>query len=105
MKDIHERVFEFACRIVRLHDWYCRRRRGSRTLVNQLLDSGRGIGSNLEEARAGQSRAGFIATAPVALSEAREPHYCPRLTQQCGHGPPPCIHPLLTESKEVLATL
>ena len=105
MKDIHERVFEFACRIVRLHDWYCRRRRGSRTLVNQLLDSGTGIGSNLEEARAGQSRADFIAKARVALREARESHYWLRLIEQSGHVTPQWIHPLVTEANEIVAIL
>ena len=105
MKDIHERVFEFACRIVRLHDWFCRHRRASRTIVNQLLDSGTGIGSNLEEARAGQSRADFIAKARVALKEARESHYWLRLLERSGSVSLNRIRPLVDEANEIVAIL
>jgi len=105
MKDIHERVFQFACRIVRLHEWFCRRRRGSRTLINQLLDSGTGIGSNLEEAKAGQSRADFIAKARVALKEARESHYWLRLIEASGSISHARIHPLVEEGNEIVAIL
>ena len=104
-RDIHERVFEFACRIVRLHDWFCRQRRGNRNLINQLLDAGTGIGSNLEEARAGQSRADFVAKARVALKEARESHYWLRLIEQSGSVSPTKIHPLVEEANEIVAIL
>jgi four helix bundle protein len=105
MKDIHERVFEFACRIVRLHDWYCRKRRSSRTIINQLLDSGTGIGSNLEEAKAGQSRADFIAKARIALKEARESHYWLRLLETSNSIAPNRIHSLVEEANEIVAIL
>ena len=105
MQDIHERTFEFACRIVRLHDWFCRKRRGSRTLINQLLDSGTGIGSNLEEAKAGQSRADFVAKARVALKEARESHYWLRLIERSAAVAPHRIHPLVVEANEIVAIL
>ena|SRR6266849_3229971 len=105
MQDIHERTFEFACRIVRLHDWFCRKRRGSRTLINQLLDSGTGIGSNLEEAKAGQSRADFVAKARVALKEARESHYWLRLIERSAAVAPQRIHPLVVEANEIVAIL
>lgn len=105
MRDIHERVFEFASRIVRLHDWYCRGRHGSRTIINQLLDAGTSIGSNLEEARAGQSRADFIAKARVALKEARESHYWLRLIERQGTVAQARIHPLVEEANEIVAIL
>src|SRR4029077_14362893 len=105
MRDIHERVFEFGCRVVRLHDWFCRNHRGNRSLINQLLDSGTGIGSNREEARAGQSRADFIAKARIALKEARESHYWLRLIEQSGSVPPQQIHPLVEEANEIVAIL
>ena len=105
MKDIHERTFEFACRIVRLHQWYCRRRRGSRTLVNQLLNSGTSVGSNLEEARAAQSRADFIAKARISLKEARESHYWLRLIEATNEVAHSRIHPLVEEANELVAIL
>jgi four helix bundle protein len=105
IRDIHERAFEFASRVVHLHDWYCRNRRGNRTLINQLLDSGTGIGSNLEEARAGQSRADFIAKARIALKEARESHYWLRLIEKSASIAPQKIHPLVEEANEIVAIL
>ena len=105
MKDIHERTFEFSCRIIRLHRWYCRRRRGSRTLINQLLDSGTSVGSNLEEARAAQSRADFIAKARVSLKEARESHYWLRLIKRTNEVAFSRIHPLVEEANEIVAIL
>lgn len=69
--DIYDRTFEFACRIVRLHR-AAARGATARPLLNQLLRPGTGIGANLEEAEAGQSKADFIAKARIALKEARE---------------------------------
>ncbi len=74
-------------------------------MINQLLDSGTGIGSNLEEARAGQSRADFIAKARIALKEARESHYWLRLIERSGSVSPKRIHPLVQEANEIIAIL
>lgn len=52
-KDIHERTFQFACRIVHLHRSV--RIRTAVRLCDQVLKSGTSIGANLEEAEAGQS--------------------------------------------------
>jgi four helix bundle protein len=51
----------------------------SRTVSKQLLRSGTSIGANLEEARAGQSKADFISKNAIALKEARETLYWLRL--------------------------
>jgi four helix bundle protein len=74
-RDIRERTFLLAVKIVgpcrkleRHSDVY-------RTLGKQLLRSGTSIGSNAEEAQAGQSRAEFINKYSVALKEARETIY------------------------------
>ena len=104
-KDIYPRVFEFACRIVRLHEWLTRKRRGPRSIVNQLLDSGTGIGSNLEEAEAGQSKADFIAKARISLKEARETHYWLRLIEKNEMVKPARLQPLIQESNEIVAIL
>jgi len=79
MRDIRERTFEFAVRIVRL----CRELDKSvgvgRTLSKQLLRAGTSVGANVEEAQAGQSKADFISKNAIALKEARECHYWLRL--------------------------
>ena len=56
-KDITERSFEFAVRVVRLCRFLEKQDRVSRTLANQLLRSGTSVGANIEEAQAGQSKA------------------------------------------------
>lgn len=78
-RDITERTFEFARRIVELCRILDETPGVSRVLANQLLRSGTSIGANVEEAQAGQSRADFIAKSYVACKEARETHYWLRL--------------------------
>ena len=78
-RDIQERAFDFACRIVRLHQHLAKSRGTSRTLAGQLLRSGTSIAANLEEASTGQSKADFVSKCSIALKEARETHYWLRL--------------------------
>jgi four helix bundle protein len=78
-RDIKERTFEFATRIVRL----CRALEESpgvsRTLANQLLRSGTSVGANVAEAHGSHSKPDFIAKMSIANKEARETHYWLRL--------------------------
>ncbi|MEO7540005.1 MAG: four helix bundle protein [Pyrinomonadaceae bacterium] len=74
-KDIRERSFEFAVRIVKLCKYLEKHSDVSRNVILQLLDAGTSIGANLEEAKAGQSTADFIHKNAIALKEAREAHY------------------------------
>src|ERR1051326_7770939 len=76
--DIYERAFAFACRIVRMHQKPFQHAT-SRPLLFEVLRAGTGIGANLEEAEAGQSKADFIAKSRIALKEARETVYWLRL--------------------------
>ncbi|HJQ37345.1 MAG TPA: four helix bundle protein [Thermoanaerobaculia bacterium] len=104
-RDIHERTFEFACRVVRLHRALTKRPGADRVVANQLLRSGTGIGSNLEEAKAGQSRADFIAKARISLKEARESHYWLRVVEATGMLSAQRVHPLVEEANEIVAIL
>jgi four helix bundle protein len=81
-----------------------RRRSGVAFIANQLLHSGTAIGSNLEEAKAGQSRADFIAKARISLKEARESHFWLRLIER-EILDPKRIHPLVEEANEIVAIL
>ena len=78
-RDIKERTFEFATRIVRL----CRALEESpgvsRTLANQLVRSGTSVGANVEEAHGSHSKPDFIAKMSIANKEARETNYWLRL--------------------------
>ena len=78
-RDIRERAFEFAVRVVKLCRLLEKQRNVGRTLINQLLDAGTSIGANLEEAQAGQSRADFVHKNAISLKEARESVYWLRL--------------------------
>jgi four helix bundle protein len=79
IKDIRERTFEFAVRVVNLCQYLEKKQGVSRTLSGQLLRAGTSVGANVEEAQAGQSRADFISKNSIALKEARECHYWLRL--------------------------
>ncbi len=78
-QEITARTFDFAVRIIKLCQVLEEKPGVSRTLANQLLRSGTSIGANVEEARAGQSKADFIHKNAIALKEARETHYWLRL--------------------------
>jgi len=105
MKEIHERTFNFACRIVRLHRALTRKRGTDRVAANQLLRSGTAIGSNLEEAEAAQSRADFISKLRISLKEARESHYWLRLIEATGMLTPQRVRPLVEEANEIVSVL
>jgi four helix bundle protein len=78
-EDIRERTFNFAVRVIRLCQYLDEKPGVSRTLGKQLLRAGTSVGANVEEARAGQSKADFISKNAIALKEAREAHYWLRL--------------------------
>ncbi len=77
--DIRERAFAFAVRIVKLCDYLEKKTNVSKSLSGQLLRAGTSVGANLEEAKAGQSRADFISKNCISLKESRESNYWLRL--------------------------
>jgi len=104
-RDIHERTFEFACRIVRFYLACERRKRVPKSLLTQLLNSGTSIGANLQEGKAAQSRADFISKARIALKEARESHYWLKLFENVQIVPSRLIHPLVEEADAIVSIL
>jgi four helix bundle protein len=80
-RDIQERTFAFAVRIVRLCQHLDEQPGVARALAKQLLRVGTSIGANIEEAQAGQSRADFTSKCAIALKEARETLYWLRLLE------------------------
>ena len=83
-RDIQERCFAFACRVVALNDELYTRGASARQIGSQLLRSGTSIGANVEEADAAQSRADFISKLTIGLKEARESLYWLRLLDRTG---------------------
>lgn len=100
-REITERTFEFAVRIVKLCQVLDEKPGVGRTLGKQLLRSGTSIGANVEEARAGQSKADFISKNAIALKEARETHYWLRLLIATDILPQEKLSKLLTEAEEL----
>jgi four helix bundle protein len=83
-RDIKERTFDFAIKIIKFSQSIDFRNEASRTLGRQILRSGTSIGANIEEAQAGQSRADFISKCAIALKESRETIYWLRLLKEAG---------------------
>jgi len=101
MKDIRERTFDFALRIVKLCQQLEEDGGVGRTLGWQLLRSGTSIGANVEEAQAGQSKLDFISKNAIALKEARETIYWLRLLEASKIIPSKRLSELQSEADEL----
>jgi four helix bundle protein len=73
--DIHERLLDFACDIVRAAQFLHTRGPIARALSYQLLSAGTSTGSNAEEADGASSHDDFIAKNRIALKEAKETRF------------------------------
>jgi four helix bundle protein len=73
--DIHERLLDFACDIVRAAQFLHTRGPIARALSYQLLSAGTSTGSNAEEADGASSHDDFIAKNRIALKEAKEARF------------------------------
>ena len=92
-RDLDDRVFRFACRIVDLFELLNAKGGAARVVGYQLLDAGTSVGSNYEEAAAGQTKADFIAKLSISRKESRDSS--PRSSRQSS-GKPEC-HPTVAE--------
>lgn len=79
-RDIQERTFQFAVRVVNLVNRLPRTIAGN-AMGQQLIRSGTSVGANMQEAEAAESKNDFIHKAGIALKEARESHYWLRLVK------------------------
>ena len=104
-RDLPERTFAFARRVVKLCQVLDRSPGVCRTLANQLLRSGTSIGANVEEGHASQSRPDFIAKYSVACKEARETHYWLRLLAASEAVPVENLQDLTDEADQIVAIL
>jgi four helix bundle protein len=103
--DIQKRAFEFTCTLVAFCDDVSDTRLATPRIISQLFDSGSGIGANLEEATAGQTKPDFIAKTFIALKEARETRYWLRVLKACRPAMLHRVSPLLAECEQLVAIL
>jgi four helix bundle protein len=100
-RDILERTFEFATRIVRLCGKLDERPGVGRMMMSQILRAGTSVPANIEEAPAAQSKADFISKMSMALKEARETHLRLRLLATANVIPNSRLQPLIREAEEI----
>ena len=103
-RNIQERSFEFAVRIVRLVDRLPHTTAGIQ-IGRQLMASGTSIGANAQEADAAETKADFIHKIGIALKEAQETQYWLRLVEATVLPNDAEVKPLLRESLEIARVL
>jgi four helix bundle protein len=104
-KDIKERTFDFAKRIIKLCLELEKIPGCSRLLANQLFRSGTSIGANVEEANGSQSKADFTAKIYISCKEARETHYWLRLLAETEIVREKKLEWILDEANQLVAIL
>ena len=73
--DIHERLLEFACAIVKVAQFLHSQGPIGRELSYQVLSAGTSAGANAEESDGASSHNDFIAKNRIALKEAKETRF------------------------------
>lgn len=104
-RNICERTFAFALRIIKLCQSLNNADGISRTMSRQLLRSGTSIGANVAEAQSGQSKKDFISKMYIACKEARETHYWLRLLCESDIVRESLLKEMMGECNELIAIL
>jgi four helix bundle protein len=104
-RDLPQRAFAFAVRIVNLCRVLDKEPGVSRILAQQLLRAGTSIGANIEEGQSSQSEEDFLTKYSIACKEARETHYWLRLFATVEIFPPERLRDIFQECDELIAIL
>jgi four helix bundle protein len=83
--DIRQRLFLFACLIVRLVQYLHTRGPIAAALSNQILKSGTSAGANYEEADSGSSDRDKLAKRKIVLRELKETRFRLRVLRHTGY--------------------
>ena len=105
--DLRERLFQFACIIVRLVEFLHSRGPVAEALSYQILRCGTSSGANYEEADDGSSDRDTLAKRKIVLRELKETRYRLRVLRKTGYLTAD-QDPVITESDElvrIVATL
>jgi four helix bundle protein len=105
MRDLDDRVFRFARRVIDLFELLHARGGAARAIGYQLLKAGTSVGSNCEEASAGQTKADFIAKLAIARKESRETLYWLRLIAAQRLLDPAMVADDISEARQLTAIL
>jgi four helix bundle protein len=100
-KDIVERTFEFAVRVIQLCGKMDERPGVGRVMMSQILRAGTSVPSNVEETQAAQSKPDFVCKMSIALKEARETHLRLRLLTTANIFPESQLQSLVQEADEI----
>ena len=82
--DLRQRLFEFACLVVRVVQFLHTRGPVASALSYQLLRCGTSAGANYEEADDGSSGRDSIAKKKIVLRELKESRFRLRVLRECG---------------------
>ncbi len=82
-RDLGEHLLEYGARIIKLVESLPNTLVGRR-VADQLLRCATSVGANYEEARAAESKDGFLHKLQIALKELRESNYWLRLLLKSG---------------------
>lgn len=104
-KEIAERAFRFAIRIVKVYERMINCGGAARALAPQILRCGTSIGANLEEATAAQTKPDFITKVSISRKEARESVYWLRLFVAADLLPASGVEWELSEARQLVAIL
>ena len=103
-RDLRERTFEFAWRVIRCFV-ALKKDTVSQTLGRQMLRAGTSIGANYREADKGRSKTEFIAKIGDCLKEADETVYWLELLAAEKCHPLVRLAPLIDEARQLVAIL
>jgi len=104
-RDIQERAFQFACRVVAVTEILIPRGGIAARIGYQLFDARTSLGANLEEASGAVSKREFIAKAGISLKEARESWFWLRLIAATMRSMPADVPAMRDESNELVSIL
>jgi four helix bundle protein len=99
--DLRERLFDFACLIVRVVEFLQTRGLVASAFSDQLLRCGTSSDANYEEGDDGSSARDSIAKKKIALRELKETRFRLRVLRHCGHLTE-AQDPVITESDELV---
>jgi four helix bundle protein len=102
-QDIRDRAFDFACSVVEFCKCLYDAGGVARLMTAQLLNCSTSVPSNLEEARAAESKRDFISKCSVALKEARESHVRLRVCRRTNLGPAGDADKLVNDANQIVA--
>ena len=100
---VKKKSYDFALRIMKLYLFLNDKKHFE--IANQIVRTGTGIGSNVEEALAGFSKKDFTAKMSIASKESRETNYWLRLIRDSGLVRPKQVELLLLESETLIKIL